>query len=68
MTRIVPSSARWDGVRVADLYLALLHHPVYDKNGAVVTTAVTNLDVHDIGRLARTFEAVSYTHLRAHET
>jgi hypothetical protein len=40
---------------VGDLYLALLHHPVYDKNGAVVTTAVTNMDVHDIGRLARTF-------------
>jgi hypothetical protein len=40
---------------VADLYLALLHHPVFDKNGAVVTTAVTNMDVHDIGRLARTF-------------
>ena len=40
---------------MADLYLALLHHPVYDKNGAVVTTAVTNLDVHDIARLARTF-------------
>ncbi|HLK10740.1 MAG TPA: RNA methyltransferase [Candidatus Binatia bacterium] len=41
---------------MGDLYLALLHHPVLDKNGAVVTTAVTNLDVHDIGRLARTFE------------
>ena len=40
---------------MADLYVALLHHPVYDKNGAVVTTAVTNLDVHDIARLARTF-------------
>jgi hypothetical protein len=40
---------------VADLYVALVHHPVYDKNGAVVTTAVTNLDVHDISRLARTF-------------
>ena len=40
---------------MADLYLALLHHPVYDKNGAIVTTAVTNMDVHDIGRLARTF-------------
>jgi hypothetical protein len=40
---------------MADLYVALLHHPVYDKNGAVVTTAVTNLDVHDISRLARTF-------------
>ena len=40
---------------MGDLYLALLHHPVYDKNGAVVTTAVTNMDVHDFGRLARTF-------------
>jgi hypothetical protein len=40
---------------MADLYLVLLHHPVYDKNGAVVTTAVTNMDVHDLGRLARTF-------------
>ena len=45
---------------MADLYLALLHHPVYDKNGAVVTTAVTNLDVHDIGRLARTFEVRAF--------
>jgi hypothetical protein len=40
---------------MGDLYLALLHHPVYDKNGAVVTTAVTNMDVHDLGRLARTY-------------
>ena len=40
---------------MAALYLALLHHPVYDKNGAIVTTAVTNLDVHDLARLARTF-------------
>ncbi len=45
---------------MGDLYLALLHHPVYDKNGAVVTTAVTNMDVHDIGRLARTFEARAF--------
>jgi hypothetical protein len=41
---------------MADLYAALLHHPVYDKNGAVVTTAVTNMDVHDFGRLARTYD------------
>jgi hypothetical protein len=40
---------------MADLYVVLLHHPVYDKNGAVVTTAVTNMDVHDLARLARTF-------------
>jgi len=37
------------------LYVALLHHPVYDKNGAIVTTAVTNLDVHDLGRLAKVY-------------
>jgi hypothetical protein len=40
---------------VGDLYVTLLHHPVYDKNGAIVTTAVTNMDVHDLSRLARTF-------------
>jgi hypothetical protein len=40
---------------MGDLYVALLHHPVYDKNGAVVTTAVTNMDVHDFARLARTY-------------
>jgi hypothetical protein len=39
----------------APLYVALLHHPVYDKNGAVVSTAVTNLDVHDIARLAKVY-------------
>ena len=41
---------------MADLYLTLLHYPVYDKTGAVVTTAVTNLDVHDLARLSRTFD------------
>ncbi len=41
---------------MGDLYVTLLHHPVYDKNGAVVTTAVTNMDVHDLSRLVRTFE------------
>jgi len=37
------------------LYLALLHHPVLDKNGQIVTTAVTNMDIHDIARSARTY-------------
>jgi tRNA (guanine37-N1)-methyltransferase len=39
----------------APIYLALLHHPVYDKNRQVVTTAVTNMDIHDIARSARTY-------------
>lgn len=40
---------------MAPIYLALLHFPVYDKNGQVVTTAVTHLDIHDIARSACTF-------------
>jgi len=39
----------------APVYVALLHHPVYDKNGEVVTTAVTNMDIHDIARSGRTY-------------
>ena len=41
----------------APLYLALLHHPVYDKNKLVVTTSITNMDIHDIARSARTYGA-----------
>ena len=39
----------------APVYAALLHHPVYDKNGQVVTTAVTNMDIHDIARSGCTY-------------
>jgi hypothetical protein len=34
---------------------ALLHHPVHDRQRAIVTTAITNLDLHDIARSAHTF-------------
>ena len=40
---------------IATVYVALLHYPVYDKNGQVVTTAVTNMDIHDIARASRTY-------------
>jgi tRNA (guanine37-N1)-methyltransferase len=39
----------------APVYLALLHYPVYDKNREVVTTAVTNMDIHDIARAGKTY-------------
>ncbi len=42
------------------VYLALLHHPVYDKNKQVVTTAITNMDIHDIARSARTYGAKGF--------
>src|SRR5262249_1946813 len=44
----------------ARTYVALVHHPVLDKGGNVVTTAVTNLDIHDIARAARTYGLAGY--------
>ncbi len=42
------------------VYLALVHHPVRDRAGATITTSVTNLDVHDIARSARTYGVARY--------
>jgi hypothetical protein len=39
----------------SNLYIGLVHYPIYDKTGNVVATAVTNFDVHDISRCAKTF-------------
>ncbi len=38
------------------LYIALLHYPMYNKRLDVITTSVTNLDLHDIARTARTYD------------
>jgi hypothetical protein len=37
------------------LAAVLVHHPVLDRQGAIVTTAITNLDLHDIARSAHTY-------------
>ena len=44
--------------------IALVHHPVVDRGGDVITTAITNLDLHDIARTACTYdlEAVWIVH------
>jgi hypothetical protein len=44
----------------ARTWVALVHHPVLDKEGKVVTTAITNLDIHDIARASRTFGLAGY--------
>ena len=41
-------------------YVALVHHPVLDREGQTVTTAITNLDIHDIARASRTFGLAGY--------
>jgi hypothetical protein len=45
---------------VASVYCALVHYPVVDREGNEVTTSVTNLDVHDIARSARTYGLRGY--------
>jgi hypothetical protein len=40
--------------------IALVHHPVLDGKGEIVTTAITNLDIHDLARSARTYGATDY--------
>ncbi len=35
--------------------IVLLHHPVYGPERELITTAVTNFDIHDIARQAMTF-------------
>ncbi|MBC2711013.1 MAG: RNA methyltransferase [Desulfosarcina sp.] len=42
------------------LYVALVHHPVIDKNGETIASAVTNLDLHDIARVCRTYGVKGY--------
>ena len=38
-----------------NIYLVLVHYPVVNKNGDVIASAVTNLDLHDISRAAKTY-------------
>ena len=46
--------------RVLKLDIALLHHPVINKSGEIIGSAVTNLDLHDIARAARTYGIKRY--------
>lgn len=43
-----------------EVHICLLHYPVVNKAGDIVATAVTNLDIHDNARSARTFGISSY--------
>ncbi|MFW5998136.1 MAG: RNA methyltransferase [Bacillota bacterium] len=43
-----------------DVYLALIHHPIYNIKGEKITTTVTNYDLHDISRAGRTYDINKY--------
>jgi hypothetical protein len=44
----------------APVSIALVHFPVRNKRGETIGSAVTNLDVHDIARAARTYGVHRY--------
>lgn len=41
-------------------YVALIHHPVVNKKGAAVGSALTTIDLHDIARASKTFGAAAF--------
>lgn len=45
---------------LTSLNIALVHHPVVNKRAEVIGSAVTNLDLHDIARMARTYGVENY--------
>jgi len=44
----------------APLYLALIHHPVYNQARQVVCTSITPFDLHDIARISKTYGITKY--------
>ena len=43
-----------------NLFVALVHSPVYNKHGEIVATSVTNFDIHDISRTSKTYGVEGY--------
>ena len=43
-----------------NMYLGLIHNPVLGRKNEIITTSVTNLDIHDIARSARTYGFKQY--------
>jgi tRNA (guanine37-N1)-methyltransferase len=44
----------------ARTHVALVHHPIVDRNGAIVTSALTNFDIHDLARSTMTYGLAGY--------
>lgn len=45
---------------MAELYVGLVHYPIYNKRMHVIASAVTNFDIHDISRTCRTYDVKRY--------
>ncbi len=49
-----------DAMPKCEISVALVHYPVHNKNGEVVASSITNLDLHDIARSACTYGIQKY--------
>lgn len=45
---------------MTNIYIGLVHYPVYNKAGETITSGITNLDVHDISRSALSYNVKNY--------
>jgi tRNA (guanine37-N1)-methyltransferase len=45
---------------MGSLYVGLLHFPMRNREGEIVATATTSMDIHDIARSARTYGVARY--------
>ncbi|MFN0250767.1 MAG: tRNA (guanosine(37)-N1)-methyltransferase TrmD [Kofleriaceae bacterium] len=41
-------------------HLALVHYPVVDRHGKLVTSSLTNFDIHDLARSTATYDLAAY--------
>lgn len=39
----------------SEIYIALVHYPVYNKRQEIIAAALTTIDIHDLARLAATY-------------
>ena len=45
---------------MSNVYIALIHHPIYNKRKDIVATCITGFDLHDIARTALTYGVKKY--------
>jgi len=50
-----------------NIYLGLVHYPVYNKTGDTITASITNLDIHDISRSSLTYGVKNYFLIQPNE-
>ena len=48
---------------MANLYIGLVHYPIMNKYKDVITTAITNYDIHDIARASITYGTKTKIHV-----